>query len=118
MRNERSTEAQALWAGVIREHPDVLDKPAALGHLQAACEAQDQVRAAQRRIDIDGQIIANQHGEPRAHPALRALLRANRQLLASLAALRANWVPARPQRRSRSDRADVCTPNCFSGGGH
>jgi hypothetical protein len=86
-----SVEAEGFVAAVLREHPDVEGSAAALRHLRAACTAMDQVGAARRRLEADGQIVLDRHGEPRAHPALKMFLVASRCLVDNMAALMGTW---------------------------
>jgi P27 family predicted phage terminase small subunit len=89
-----SKEARNWWRQ-IRDEYSISDK-AGLLLLQTALEAFDRMKAAQSRINTDGEAVEDRFGQIKPHPLLPAERDARAQMLAALKALNLDVQPVKP----------------------
>ncbi|MFC1481832.1 phage terminase small subunit P27 family [Candidatus Neomarinimicrobiota bacterium] len=89
-----SKEARQWWDRIALEY-DISDE-AGLLLLQTALEAFDRMRAAQKAINEDGEVIKDRFEQIKAHPMLTVERDSRAQMLAALKALNLDLEPLRP----------------------
>lgn len=88
-----SDEARGWWSRIVAEY-DVSDQGGML-LLQTALEAFDRMKAAARRIDVDGEAVVDRFDQVKPHPLLTAERDARSQMLAALKQLNLDLEPLR-----------------------
>jgi P27 family predicted phage terminase small subunit len=88
-----SKAARSRWRQLVDEY--AITDPAGLQILEAALEAFDRMRAAQRTIKKDGATFKDRYGQPRAHPLLVVERDSRAAMLAALKQLNLDLEPLR-----------------------
>jgi P27 family predicted phage terminase small subunit len=91
-----SPEAKRLWRSITEEF-QVADSAGML-LLQTALEAFDEMRQAQKILEVDGQVIEDRFKQKKQHPAALCVRDARNLMLRSLKALNLDIQPDSPLR--------------------